>query len=190
MKDADHLIDLEPENHEGYARRAEVNNALAKYSDAERDALEAVKRDPADVAAWKALARARLAQGKAAQAKDAATLALEIDPNDAEAYLLRADAEDVLGDHEAARRDRAKAAELELQAKPKLLEQSETGSNAFGERPSYSFPFGAGAPDGRVPWAAAGLAGFSALSAALGFAYWKNRSKRGPVGSIDLSKPT
>jgi tetratricopeptide (TPR) repeat protein len=188
LLEANRMIDLEPQNHEGWSRRSEVENELAQYSQAEKDALEAVKRDPADAKAWKALAWARLKQGKAQAAKDAATLALAIDPNDPEAYLLRAYAEELLGEKDAALRDLAKAAELDARLKPKL-EQAQAGGKIFDEKAASPFSLTLAAPETVLPgWAAAGLVGLAAACGAMGFMLWKQRRRASPVGRVDLTK--
>ena len=87
--------------------------AAGDYAAAEREAREAVQRDPTNAAAWKVLARALIARKKYAEAIEAATRAIALAPKDASAWALRAYAKDASGDLSGALADITRAAELD-----------------------------------------------------------------------------
>lgn len=112
LADAERACRLDPHDTEAVCQRGICRSALGQHAEALSD-FELAEDDVAgDVHAlfFRGVALAELGQDKAAIADF--TAVIELDPQDAKAYLERARCWEALGDVDAAERDRARAKEL------------------------------------------------------------------------------
>jgi tetratricopeptide (TPR) repeat protein len=109
---AEKSIAKNPRSPTGYVFKSRALNKLRRFDEAESAAKEALWRDPDNEDAYKSLIWAQLHNGKAGEARDNASRLARINPNNAEAFLMRAFANELLGDREAMLRDLERAARL------------------------------------------------------------------------------
>ncbi|MCX5787949.1 MAG: hypothetical protein NTX64_05490 [Elusimicrobia bacterium] len=146
--------------------------ASGDYETAEREAREAVQRDPKSVAAWKALTRALIARKKYLEAVEAATRALTLAPKDAALWALRAYAKDASGDIMGALADITHAAELD--ARFEALARFAKSGGRLSSRGIGEFDLMVeGLPGGWLFLGFLAVAGFLALL----FAFWLRRRR-------------
>ena len=102
---------------------------MAKYAEAEKYLLEAVRLDPANAKAWETLSWAQLKQGKYEEAIASASKALALDPNSATAYYIRSQALKMLTqmNKQLMLSDLKKCAALESAECAKELKEAEEG---------------------------------------------------------------
>ncbi len=102
---------------------------MAKYAEAEKYLLEAVRLDPANAKAWETLSWAQLKQGKYEEAIASASKALALDPNSAKAYYIRSQALKMLTqmNKQLMLSDLKKCAALESAECAKELKEAEEG---------------------------------------------------------------
>ncbi|MBI3548117.1 MAG: tetratricopeptide repeat protein [Elusimicrobia bacterium] len=117
---ADNVLRLDPNNLMARALRAQVLNRLGRYGEAEFEAMQALKLDPRNRRALRALSWAQLKQGKYAMARESATRTIQTYPQEPIHYVIRANAAYRGGDRQAALSDMQAAAEIDERFKDQL----------------------------------------------------------------------
>ena len=146
-----------------------TSQALARsgrWEEASAEAAEAVRLNPRDGAAQRALAWALLHTGKYEAASEAAARAIALNPRDAEAYALRSFAFERLGLRSSQLADLRRAAALDPARFTRHLARAEAGKTVFDPLDKESWRLlEAETPSRGLPWRGAGAAGAAALLA-------------------------
>jgi tetratricopeptide (TPR) repeat protein len=109
LRDLNRALELRP-GHAAYLNnRADVLMQLGRLDEALRDAEQATSEDSEDAVNWITLGEIHIARGEPRHAVLALTKAVELEPTEAAAFVVRADAYLRLGEMELARRDLASA---------------------------------------------------------------------------------
>lgn len=145
--------------------RSQALARSGRWSEAEREALEAVRLDDQNGAAWRALSWSQLHLGKYSEAEAAASRALTLNALDAEAYALRAFAFEHLGKRDAMLSDLRRAALLDPRRFKRLLKRAEKGLSVFDANDKESWRLLEGEPE--APEGARGLGRTAAAAGVL-----------------------
>ncbi|MBI3552660.1 MAG: protein kinase [Elusimicrobia bacterium] len=120
LADLNLLLTNDPYDALALHKRAEAENHLGLYKEAELDARKALALDPGSAGAWQQLAWSLLKQGRYQEALEAINRALALDPANANDYAIRAYIKSMLGDRDGAIADLEKAALLDPHYRHKL----------------------------------------------------------------------
>lgn len=112
LSDADTALALAPEEESIYMQRARIHEALGNMQDAESDYRQVIGLNPFHEEAYLQFGRLLISNQQADEALRLFDEALDIKPDFARAYPVRAQLHEQRGDAEAARNDREKAREL------------------------------------------------------------------------------
>ena len=118
IREADKVLELEPDNSNALFYRAAAENLLGRYGNAERDASRGLSISPSAAFLRDARAWAYIRMGRFADAVADANHSLEIDPKNPYAFANRGHAQEGRGDYESMAADLKTAAELNGQFEP------------------------------------------------------------------------
>ncbi|MBI5596249.1 MAG: protein kinase [Elusimicrobia bacterium] len=121
LRAAESALKEDPKNAKAWVLKATALNRLKRFKEAEEAARRATELDKGDARAWRQLAWAQLHNGDAAGAEASATRMLFLDPENAEAYILRALAYEEQGMRDKMLADLEKAAALDPRFRNHLL---------------------------------------------------------------------
>lgn len=171
VDDLRRAVELEPGSVETWTGLSEAYNRTNRYDQAEKAALEALKRDPNDVRALMSLAHAEFKQGKDAQALEHAKRAVDLDPKSADAWWEYGLILESTGRHEEALKALRRAAELDPFGYKDALDAFLAGGQLYDPYDKSTIPTHVGLR-GLPPAAGAVALAAAALVLLVGLAAW------------------